>query len=144
MNAADTLLGHLDAVRETGPGRWLARCPAHDDKSPSLSVRECDDGVVLLHDFGGCDSADVLAALGLELKDLFPAPLTHHRPPTRSGISASDALQAIDNEALTVAIIAADLRAHREIDNPTWNRLALAAQRIGAARDACAPARAAR
>ena len=48
-----TLLDRLEAVRETGSSRWIARCPAHDDSSPSLAVRELDDGRILLHDFGG-------------------------------------------------------------------------------------------
>jgi hypothetical protein len=140
MTAAARLLDRLDGVRQTGPGRWLARCPAHEDHTPSLSIRDADDRV-LLHCFGGCDAGDVTAAIGLKLADLYDRPLDHHRPPTRSRIPACDALQAIDGEALTAVIIAADMRQHREIDEATWERLALAAQRIGAARDVCAPAR---
>ncbi|WP_216819082.1 hypothetical protein [Thiohalocapsa sp. ML1] len=36
---AELLLGRLDGVIRTGEGRWSARCPAHEDRSPSLSVR---------------------------------------------------------------------------------------------------------
>jgi putative DNA primase/helicase len=50
-------------------GSW--RCPAHDDRSPSLSVSKANDGTVLVHCHAGCSSADVLAALDLELRDLF-------------------------------------------------------------------------
>ena len=53
MTAA-TFLDRLDGVKRTGAGRWLARCPAHDDKRASLAVRELDDGRVLVHDFAGC------------------------------------------------------------------------------------------
>lgn len=67
-----TLLQRLESVRETGHGRWIARCPTHEDRSPSLSVRELEDGRILLHDFGGCAPGAVLAAVGLELRDLFP------------------------------------------------------------------------
>lgn len=49
-------------------GRWAggygtARCPAHDDRSPSLSVRDGDDGRVLVHCHAGCDGRDVIDAL---------------------------------------------------------------------------------
>jgi len=44
-------------------GGWLARCPAHDDRKPSLSIREGDDGKVLVHCHAGCDQSEVIAAL---------------------------------------------------------------------------------
>ena len=70
---ASRLLPRLQGVRETGPCRWIAQCPAHDDRSPSLSVRELEDGRLLIHDFAGCEPFAVLTAVGLEMKDLFPA-----------------------------------------------------------------------
>ena len=60
---AESLLSCLDNVRETRPGYWLACCPAHDDRSPSLSIRELDDGRILIHDFAGCPPQDVLGAV---------------------------------------------------------------------------------
>lgn len=68
----------LDRIeRALGPGRKaggqrLFRCPAHADKSPSLAVRERQDGTVLLHCHAGCRTPDVLDALGLGWADLFP------------------------------------------------------------------------
>lgn len=49
----------------------LYPCPAHDDRTPSLSIRRTADGRVLLHCFAGCRTDDVLAALGLTWADLF-------------------------------------------------------------------------
>ena len=72
MLPLDNLLSRLEKAKPQGRG-YLARCPAHDDKSPSLSIDEKDDGSLLIHCFAGCPAADVLAAVGLELKDLFPA-----------------------------------------------------------------------
>ena len=69
--SADILLSRLEGVRKSGRG-WIARCPAHEDRSASLSIAEGDNGTVLLHDFAGCKPADVLAAVGLTLGDLFP------------------------------------------------------------------------
>ena len=71
-NPVDILLSRLDGVKQTGPGKWLARCPAHEDRSPSLSIRETDDCRVLVHDFAGCSVDSICAAVGLELSDLFP------------------------------------------------------------------------
>jgi hypothetical protein len=71
MSAA-SLLERLQEVRSVGTGRWVARCPAHEDRSPSLSVRELDDGRVLLHDFAGCEVEAVLGAVGLNMAALFP------------------------------------------------------------------------
>ncbi|HZT72897.1 MAG TPA: hypothetical protein VE996_04530 [Terriglobales bacterium] len=63
-------------ARPTGPGRWIARCPAHDDRSPSLSIREGREGRVVIHCFGGCASAAVLAAAGISWRDMLGAPPT--------------------------------------------------------------------
>lgn len=57
-------------ARHSGAG-WIARCPAHEDRSPSLSIGEGRNGKVLLHCFGGCTSEAVCDSLGLSLADLF-------------------------------------------------------------------------
>ena len=61
-----------------GPGRLvngqlLFRCPAHQDRHPSLSVRELDDGTLLVFCHAGCSTEDVLEAIGLEMADLYPS-----------------------------------------------------------------------
>ena len=68
MNAQD-LLDRLEHVTG-GKGKWMARCPAHQDHSPSLAVNEAKDRV-LIHCFAGCETADVTAAIGLNVADLF-------------------------------------------------------------------------
>lgn len=65
------LLAHLEGVRRSGAG-YTAQCPAHDDRSPSLSMREGDDGRVLLRCFAGCSVREIVVALRLEMRDLFP------------------------------------------------------------------------
>lgn len=64
------LLGKFNDVRERGDGRWSARCPAHADKSPSLSIREGQRGV-LLKCWAGCSAEEVCNAVGLKMTDLF-------------------------------------------------------------------------
>lgn len=65
----DSLTEHGATVRDKGSSS-MATCPAHSDRAPSLSIRAIE-GQVLMHCHAGCDTADVLAALGLSLGDLF-------------------------------------------------------------------------
>ena len=137
---AEKLLNRLDRVKQTAPGKWIARCPAHDDHNPSLSIREFDDGRVLIHCFAGCGTDDVLAALGLTMGDLFPVPL---RGTGRAGgfsrshstIPARDLLEVISEEVSIVALIGADMLAGKEVTADGWARLASAVSRIHRARD---------
>ena len=50
-----------------------ARCPAHDDRNPSLSISEAEDGTVLLTCHSGCTAETIVTALGLTMRDLFPS-----------------------------------------------------------------------
>lgn len=68
--SVDVLLSRLKGVKPSGAGKWMACCPAHDDKSPSLAIRDTGDRF-LLHCFAGCSALDVVHAVGLELADLF-------------------------------------------------------------------------
>lgn len=69
LNSED-FVSRLEKRRRYGEG-WIACCPSHDDKKPSLSVKEADNGHLLIHCWGGCGAADVVAAMGLSLADLF-------------------------------------------------------------------------
>ena len=137
MSAAARLLERLKRVKQNGPGRWLAGCPAHEDRSPSLSIRELEDGRVLLHDFGGCETGDVLAALGLALSDLFDRPLepagpSRYRIPTRD---ARELLEEISLETSVIADVASTVLGHRTVTPADWARFRQAARRIHQARD---------
>jgi len=63
MNAAERIASTLTA-RRTRDNAWIARCPAHEDRSPSLSITYID-GRVLVHCFAGCELSDILKALGM-------------------------------------------------------------------------------
>ncbi len=69
MNLND-FLAHLKQVRRSGDS-WTARCPAHDDRIPSLNIRE-KDGKILVHCFAECTVEAICAALRIEVRDLFP------------------------------------------------------------------------
>ncbi len=133
MSAAAKLLDRLEKVKSTGPAKYIACCPAHADQSPSLSIRDVD-GAVLVHCFGGCQTSDVLAALGLEMADLYDDARIE-RGPTRSRIPARDVLEILSHEATVACLILADVIRDRRINEQDYERLALAASRIGGARD---------
>jgi len=130
---ADTLLSLLDKVKRTGPGTWQACCPAHADRYPSLSVRELDDGRILVHCFGGCDVQSVLSAVGLTFDDLFPPRPIQHGKPERRPFPAADALRAVAFEALVTSAGAVSLLAGEPFSQVDRDRLVLAAARIQAA-----------
>ena len=68
---AEDLISRLHP-RRSGRG-WIAKCPAHDDREPSLSINKGADHRVLIKCQAGCSTDDVLAALGITYRDLFAA-----------------------------------------------------------------------
>ncbi len=136
MSPADKLLTRLQRVKRTGPGRWVASCPTREDRHPSLAIRELDDGRVLLHDFGGEDVASILAAVGLNLCDLFPAP-PGGAAPTQRPFNASDVLALVAIESSVAVVVCADVLRSRTISEIDFGRLLTAAQRLGDAAEVC-------
>jgi len=67
----NTFLSELSNVEKKGNG-WQARCPVHNDDEASLSIKEGDDGRILLHCFAGCSVEAIVQALHLQMADLFP------------------------------------------------------------------------
>ena len=75
MTPTERILAALDErgchPRQNSKG-WSALCPAHEDRRPSLSIAEGDDRRALVDCHAGCDTKDVVAAIGLTMPDLFP------------------------------------------------------------------------
>jgi hypothetical protein len=130
--SAERLLSTLSKVRQRGPGRWVACCPAHKDRRASLSVRELTDGRVLAHCFAGCGVDDVVHAAGLQLEDLFP-------PRDRAGactapaeprpFSARDLVDALAAELRVAWLILNDVALGRELGRGDRKRAAVARER---------------
>jgi putative DNA primase/helicase len=69
----EKILSRLQGVNRTGQNTYQALCPAHDDRNPSLTVTEADPGgKVLLKCHAGCEAREIMAAISLEMRDLFP------------------------------------------------------------------------
>ncbi len=77
----EALVSRLDGVKQTGKG-WAAKCPAHEDRDPSLSVREGDRGI-LLRCWAGCTLESICKALGITQCDLFYGALDTDRETIR-------------------------------------------------------------
>ena len=125
---AEKLISRLDGVRTTGNDRWLARCPAHDDKSPSLAIREVDDRV-LIHCFAGCSPQEIVSVVGLDLSDLFPESREPHKPLSRP-FPASDILRCISFESLFLNICALHLKNGEQLSDKDYDRLSVSHNRI--------------
>ena len=79
MVTVDDLLTRLEDPRPNSRG-WLAKCPAHDDERPSLSLSSRPDGSALVNCFGGCSFDAILGALNVRpLRRLSRAPTRHTR-----------------------------------------------------------------
>jgi len=85
-------------------GGWIARCPSHDDREPSLSIRDADDGKVLVRCHAGCDQEQVIAALrsrrlwtenGRRRLTLNPVRILPKAPPNRDDNERREAALAI-------------------------------------------------
>lgn len=111
----NNILGRLDKVRANGEGRWQACCPSHDDRSPSLSIKEDTSGKVLIHCWAGCDSRDVMAAIGLTLADLYPDTLERGSRDSMPEWKRREYREILTQEALVIACYKADRQAGRSI-----------------------------
>lgn len=131
----ETLLSRLHGVKAgNAVGRWMARCPAHEDRSPSLTIRMVDDGRILLHCFAGCSAVDVVEACGLGMTDLFPEPLTRERlPRVHMPFSPMEALECLVGESAIVAIAASDISMGKRLSDADASRVCTAAGRIATA-----------
>jgi hypothetical protein len=139
---AELLLGRLEGVIRTGEGRWSARCPAHDDRSPSLSVR-LDGDRLLFHCHAGCAPEDALAAVGLSWSDLYADRWeAAYRVACAEGAHRAlreklrrELVDGIDMtvERMILRIAAADLRAGRSLTIEDRGRVEVARLRVEAA-----------
>lgn len=126
----EALIERLHGATARGSGQYLARCPAHDDRSPSLSVRLCEDGSTIVHCFAGCTAFDVVAAVGLTIHHLFPDDGQRQRLPKRLRLTLDSALRAIAYETRVVRLCAGVLASGRGLAEDERARLEQAAEKI--------------
>lgn len=129
----ELILSKLHKTHKSGKaGSWMARCPAHEDKNASLSVKELEDRRVLIHCFGGCNPLDVLEALGLEFVHLFPSRLNDLAiKPEKKPFNPLEVLLALRDELICIYIIGSDMQSGKH-SKENQERLGLALERISA------------
>jgi hypothetical protein len=105
------MLGRLEKVTDRGGGQYSALCPAHEDKNPSLSIREIDDRLLLCC-HAGCYANEIVAAVDLSLAELFNTPRNKHYVkslPSQRRFNHRALLLMINRELTKVAIAAHDM-----------------------------------
>lgn len=133
MAAIQRLLSRLEGVSHAHQKAkltcWSARCPAHEDRSPSLSIAD-DNGKVLIHCHAGCSPADIVAAVGMNISDLFPRKtLTGGRGQHLPWLGAA-AYKAIIYDVTLVALIASSMHQQRGISERDYESLFAALERL--------------
>lgn len=108
----EAFVSRLQGVRPRGFGRWAAVCPAHEDRSPSLSIKEGERGV-LLRCFAGCELSSICHALGIHPRDLFfnaPLPRGFRPTPKAKPLDRVDLAFEFDLRALDLRLRAERIR----------------------------------
>jgi hypothetical protein len=123
MTPADKLLPRLDKVRQVRPSQWVALCPAHADKTPSLRITEIADDKLLLKCWAGCTTKEVVTAAGLEQRDLFHS---SNSKASRTGPSRT----AVDLERMVYRIGRSQISRGEDLSADDRRRLDLARDRL--------------
>jgi hypothetical protein len=132
----DEILSRLSKVKRSGKGNWLACCPAHEDKNPSMTLHAADDGRILVKCWAGCSFEEIVGAVGLGWEPWFPPKTEQDRvAAVRRPFPAGDVLEALAFEAMVVAVTAGDLATHGELTQEAKDRMWVAFGRITEARE---------
>lgn len=132
----EAFLDKFEKVKSSGHGKWMASCPCHSDRNPSVSIKD-DNGVILMQCFGcGASGPEIAQALGLDISELFPASDNFDASKAqykRSLFPAGQVLEGLHMEIFTAWMIAKDMIENGTIDQETKERLWQTVVRINAA-----------
>lgn len=133
----NNLLSRLQKVKRNANDAWIACCPAHDDRSPSLAIKDAGDGRIVLKCFAGCETIDILGAVGLDWEDVMPEKaVVHHAPQVKQTLYATDALKVLRTESQIITMAAMDISKGRAIGESELKRIRLAMERINTINEA--------
>jgi len=124
----ENILSRLEKVKGRN-GAYTACCPAHTDKSPSLAIRELDDGRILMKCFADCSVQDIMGSIGMEIGDLFPD-TNKDLPPVKRKYYATDLLRVIEFEAWVVSVAAYSMSTGKQLSDTDRDRMKVAQARI--------------
>jgi hypothetical protein len=126
---ADRFLPLLNKVRPTGDGRWIACCPVHDDKNPSMTITEANESVLMNCHSCGANGKDVCDSLGLDSFELFGKdfnPNDYKKP----RIPAADILRCLDFEVMFLSCVNNQLSQGQPLTEKDKERLSVTSRRI--------------
>ena len=124
----ENILTRLEKVKGRN-GAYTACCPAHGDKSPSLAIRELDDGRILMKCFANCSIQEIMGAIGMDIGDLFPN-VNKDLPPVKRKYYATDLLRVIEFEAWVVSVAAYTMSQGLSLQEEDRTRMKVAQTRI--------------
>lgn len=121
------ILDKLEKVRQVKPDQWVACCPAHDDSSPSLAIRDAGDKI-LTRCYAGCTFPEIHEAMGLTARDFF----ADSKTPKSGipGVSRRQIYKELAVELLTAYTVTRDRAEGKDIAAGDSERERLARQRI--------------
>ena len=129
------ILPRLEKVKQTGRNNWMACCPVHEDKHPSMTLTEGDDGKILAKCFAECAFESIVDAVGLGWEPWFPPKLvSDYSPQVKAPYPAADVLKAVQFECLVVATAACNVANGVKLTAEDKERLLVAYERITEAR----------
>lgn len=129
------LIERFEGLKQIAPDRRVAKCPAHDDKSPSLHITDAGDKL-LVKCFAGCTFHDIADAIGAAPFEFFERGKFSMREARKERrVPARDALEVIRGE-MWVLITAAEALQKGPLSENDHQRLVLAGRRIEQARRA--------
>ena len=121
-------MNHFDGVRETGNVQYSCRCPAHEDKSASLGIKEGDENRILLNCFAGCDVKSILESVGLDWKDILPDNKLYQAE--KHSFNPFAVLNMIRDEVLIIGLASADIRNNKPLNDKDHDRLLKAVSNV--------------
>ena len=124
-------MNNFDGVRETGNGQYSCCCPAHEDKSASLGIKQGDGDRILLNCFAGCDVKSILEAAGLEWKDILPDNKLYQVD--KHSFNPFAVLKMIRDEVLIIGLSSVDIRNGKPLNDKDHDRLLQAVSNVRSA-----------
>ena len=135
MNIND-FLSYFEKSYRSGKDEYQCLCPAHQDKTASLSIKNLPDERILIHCFAGCAANDILGAVGLTFDDIVPKRLGDFKPVSKP-FNPYAVLKAISNETLLVALAGLEVANGKTLPQEDKDRLMIAVNRLREAYEIC-------
>ena len=128
------VLNRFDNVRESGNGQYSCRCPAHNDRSNSLGIKE-DSGKILMNCFAGCNVKSILDAVDLKWSDILPENEFDYE--IKKTFNPYSVLKMLRDEVLLVGLCSVSIRKGKPLNDVDHNRLLKAVANIREAYSKC-------